>query len=356
MRHFHPDPRHSAVAIWLFVLAAMVLAMVVVGGATRLTHSGLSITEWKPIRGVIPPLNPKEWAEEFAKYRQIPQYKLLNRGMSLSEFQGIYWWEWTHRLLGRLLGVVFLVPFLWFWLRKQLPSRLMWRCLVLFLLGGLQGLIGWWMVASGLEVRTSVAPERLAIHLGAALILFIALIWTGLEAQSSESQAHPPARWTGFGAGLLGLAYLQSLLGALTAGNQAGLIYNDWPLMNGRFLAPVDWKGGVLHAFFHDQALVQFDHRIGAYVLLMAASAYVVFALKTRAPDAIKLAAEALAVLVWIQAGLGVATLMNAAPLPLAILHQLGAALVLAAATYNLWRARRLGERSFMGGLGVHAL
>jgi cytochrome c oxidase assembly protein subunit 15 len=356
MKHFHPDPRSRAVAIWLFVLAAMVLAMVVVGGATRLTHSGLSITEWKPIRGVIPPLNPKEWAEEFAKYRQIPQYRLLNRGMSLAEFQGIYWWEWAHRLLGRLLGIVFLVPFLWFTLRGQIPWRLMWRCLVLFALGGLQGLIGWWMVASGLEVRTSVAPERLAIHLGAALILFIALVWTGLEAQARDAQARPPRPWTWFAGGLVGLAYLQCLLGALTAGDQAGLIYNDWPLMNGKFLAPVDWKDGVFHTFLHDQALVQFDHRIGAYLLLIAVTGYLVFALRARAPDAIKLAAEALALLVWLQAGLGIATLMNAAPFALAMAHQTGAVLVLAAATYNLWRARRLGERSFSGGMGVHSL
>ena len=356
MRHFHPEQRSRAVAVWLFVLAAMVLAMVVVGGATRLTHSGLSITEWKPIRGVIPPLNPAEWAQEFERYRQIPQYKLLNQGMSLAEFKGIYWWEWTHRLLGRLVGVVFLLPFLWFFLRGQLNRSLIIRCGILFALGALQGLIGWWMVASGLEVRTSVAPERLAIHLGAALILFIALIWTGLDALARDRETRPPGAWTVMAAVLLGLAYLQSLLGALVAGNQAGLIYNDWPLMNGKLIAPVDWKGGVLHAFVHDQALVQFDHRIGAYLLLIAATAYVVFVLRHRAPDALKLAAEVLAFLVWVQAALGIATLMNAAPLPLALIHQLGAALVLAAATYNLWRVRRLGERSFMGGIGAQNL
>jgi cytochrome c oxidase assembly protein subunit 15 len=328
----------------------------VVGGATRLTHSGLSITEWKPVRGVIPPLNPAQWAQEFDRYKQIPQYRLLNQGMSLAEFKGIYWWEWTHRLLGRLIGFVFVVPFAWFLIRRELPRRLIWRCAALFALGGLQGLIGWWMVASGLEVRTSVAPERLALHLGTALILFIALIWTGLEALAGEAQARPPKGWTGFAAGLLGLAYLQSLLGALVAGNQAGLIYNDWPLMNGKLIAPVDWKGGPLHAFLHDQSLVQFDHRIGAYFLLIAATVYVVYALRIRAPDAPKIGAEILVALVWLQAGLGVATLMNAAPLPLALAHQTGAALVLAAATYNLWRVRRLNERSFSGGLGAQNL
>ena len=356
MRHFQFDQRSRAVAVWLFVLAALVLAMVVVGGATRLTHSGLSITQWKPIRGVIPPLDPQQWAQEFDAYKKIPQYKLLNAGMSLAEFKGIYWWEWTHRLLGRLLGVAFLVPFVWFFLRGQLNRRLLWRCLILFALGGLQGLIGWWMVSSGLEVRTSVAPERLAIHLGAALILFIVLIWTGLEAQARDRDARPPGSWTAIGAVLLGLAYVQSLLGALVAGNQAGLIYNDWPLMNGKLIAPINWKGGALHAALHDQALVQFDHRIGAYVLLIAVSGYVVFVLRAKAPEALKLAAEILVLLVWIQAGLGIATLMNAAPLPLALIHQLGAALVLAAATFNLWRIRRLNERAFAGGIGAQSL
>ena len=343
-------------AIWLFVLAVMVLAMVVVGGATRLTHSGLSITEWKPIRGVIPPLNPAQWAQEFGAYRHIPQYRLLNQGMSLADFKAIYWWEWTHRLLGRLIGVVFLFPFVWFFLRGQLNRSLIVRCVILFALGALQGLIGWWMVASGLEVRTSVAPERLAIHLGAALILFIALIWTGLGAQAPDREARPPGSWTLLAGGLLVLAYLQSLLGALVAGNQAGLVYNDWPLMNGKVLAHVDWKGGALHAFLHDQALVQFDHRIGAYVLVIAVTGYAVFILRARTRDALKVAAEILTVLVWAQAGLGIATLMNAAPLPLALLHQLGAALVLAAATFNLWRVRRMNERSFAGGIGAQNL
>ncbi|HWE46224.1 MAG TPA: COX15/CtaA family protein [Caulobacteraceae bacterium] len=356
MRHFHPEQRSRAVAVWLFVLAAMVLAMVVVGGATRLTHSGLSITQWKPIRGVIPPLNPSEWAQEFQRYRQIPQYRLLNQGMSLHEFKGIYWWEWTHRLLGRLIGVVFLIPFVWFFLTGKLNRKLIVRCVILFFLGALQGLIGWWMVASGLEVRTSVAPERLAIHLGAALILFVALIWTGLEAQAVERESRPPGSWTIIAGVLLVLAYLQSLMGALVAGNQAGLVYNDWPLMNGKLIAPVDWKGGALHAFLHDQSLVQFDHRIGAYLLLMAVTGYGVVIVGARAPGALKLAAVILAGLVWLQAALGIATLMNAAPLPLALIHQLGAALVLAAATFNLWRVRRLNERAFAGGIGAQSL
>jgi cytochrome c oxidase assembly protein subunit 15 len=355
MKRFPTDQRSPPVAVWLFGLAFLVLCMVVVGGATRLTHSGLSITQWKPIRGVIPPLNPKDWADEFARYQQIPQYKLINHGMSLAQFQVLYWWEWAHRLLGRIVGVVFAVPFLWFLIRRELPRRLIWRCVVLFALGGLQGLIGWWMVVSGLEARVSVAPERLAIHLGAALILFVALIWTGLEALAGESRGRPGRSWVVAGGVLFGMAFVQCLLGALVAGNQAGLVYTDWPMMNGRLLAPVSWKGGAIHAFLHDQALVQFDHRLMAYALVFAVTLYAVGTLRTRVADAVKLAAEAFALIVWAQAGLGVATLMNAAPLGLAMAHQTGAVLVLAAATFGLWRVLRIEERGFTGGLGLRS-
>ena len=174
--------RARPVAVWLFLVAFLVFAMVVVGGATRLTGSGLSITEWKPISGVIPPMSDAAWSKAFQSYQRIPQYQLLNRGMTLAAFKSIYWWEWTHRLLGRLLGVVFAGPLIAFLALRMLPRRLVWRTLALFFLGGLQGFVGWWMVKSGLEARVSVAPERLAIHLGLALILYCALIWTALEA------------------------------------------------------------------------------------------------------------------------------------------------------------------------------
>ncbi len=349
--------RSSAVAAWLFALAGLVLVMIVLGGATRLTHSGLSITEWKPIRGVIPPMNSAQWEREFAHYRQIPEYHLVNRGMSLDAFKGIYWWEWAHRLLGRLIGLATVIPLAWFLIRRDLPRRLIWRCVAILALGALQGLIGWWMVASGLAGRVSVAPERLAIHLGTALILFIALVWTGLEAWQGPDRVHPSRRWVRASAVLLGLVFVQALLGALVAGNRAGLVYNDWPLMNGHLLAPVSWKGGVAHAFLHDQALVQFDHRIGAYVILAGVTAYGVAAFRaTVLPETVKIGLLALAGLVWLQAMLGVATLMTAAPLWLSIVHQTLAVIVLGAATWSLWRIRRVEERHFSGAVGSRGL
>ncbi|HKT54389.1 MAG TPA: COX15/CtaA family protein, partial [Caulobacteraceae bacterium] len=182
MKDLSAADRSRLVAVWLFVTAALIFALVIVGGATRLTGAGLSITQWKPVRGVIPPLSAADWADEFQRYQATFQYHYLNAGMNLAAFKGIYWWEWTHRLLARLVGVVFFAPLLVFLALGKLPRRLIWRCVVLFALGGLQGLVGWWMVVSGLEGRVAVAPERLAIHLGVALILYAALIWTGLEA------------------------------------------------------------------------------------------------------------------------------------------------------------------------------
>src|SRR5271167_4656872 len=245
MTSFLRSDRSRPVAIWLFVTAFLVFCMVVVGGATRLTGSGLSITEWKPISGVIPPLNQHAWMEEFANYQRIPQYQLVNRGMTLDAFKGIYWWEWAHRLLGRVLGVVFGVPFVVFLIMRRIPLRLIWRCVVLFGLGGLQGLVGWWMVKSGLEGRVSVAPERLATHLGLALLLYWGLIWTGWEAWSGAPRPNYQPRWQAAGMALAVMTFFQSLLGALVAGNQAGLIDNDWPLMNGTVI-PIDYRAGGL--------------------------------------------------------------------------------------------------------------
>ena len=212
--------------------------MITVGGLTRITGSGLSITEWNPIMGAIPPISDAAWQDAFSKYQHIPQYIRQNRGMSLAEFKGIFWWEWAHRFLGRLLGVVFFAPFVWFaWMgaikRAEWP-----RMLLLFALGGLQGFVGWWMVESGLETRVSVSQYRLAIHLGVALILLVAILWTALEYLRSpqSGRSHIAARWAGGGwaIAVVVLVYLQMLLGALVAGLHAGLIYNTWPLMDGR--------------------------------------------------------------------------------------------------------------------------
>jgi cytochrome c oxidase assembly protein subunit 15 len=343
MTSFLRSDRSGAVAVWLFVVAALVLAMVVVGGATRLTGSGLSITEWRPITGAVPPLSDPAWQAQFAKYRQIPQYELLNRGMTLAEFQAIYWWEWTHRLLGRIVGAAFALPFLVFLIRRDIPKRLIWRCWLLLGLGGLQGLIGWWMVSSGLADRVSVAPERLAVHLGLAFGLFILLIWTALDALSGAPRQEMRSPWRTWALVFLGAAVVQSLLGALVAGNDAGMIYTDWPLMNGAFF-PRDYAGeGVWATFAHNQASVQFHHRLGGYALFVAAAVLAWMAWRTKyLPPQTRGLGVAVGGAVLVQALIGIATLMMAVPVWLGALHQAGAALVLAVATAFAWRARRL--------------
>jgi cytochrome c oxidase assembly protein subunit 15 len=349
MKRFIGGDQNRAVAIWLFGCAALVFVMVVVGGITRLTGSGLSITEWKPIMGALPPMNAADWHEAFEKYRAIPQYTQVNAGMSLAEFQEIFWWEWAHRLLGRVIGAAFALPFVVFLILRQIPRRLVVRCAILLALGGLQGLIGWWMVSSGLSERVDVAPERLATHLGLALLIFTGLIWTGMEAWNGESHGRPPVVWSRGAAVLLGAVFFQCLLGGLVAGSKAGFIYTDWPLMNGAVLAPVDWGPGGL-AFLHDQALVQFNHRIWAYVLLIGGTGYAVQAWRWRLAEGLGAAAFAVAGALWLQALLGIVTLMSATPLWLGALHQAGAALVLAMATLNLWLVRRSQGRLFTSG------
>jgi cytochrome c oxidase assembly protein subunit 15 len=248
-------------------------------------------------------------------------------------------------LLGRLVGVAFAVPFVAFLVLRRMPSRLIWRCVVLLALGGLQGLVGWWMVSSGLSVLVSVAPERLATHLGLALVLLCACVWTGLEAWFGRARVGYALqkRWRWSAAGLAGLAFLQSLLGALVAGNDAGQVYNDWPLMNGR-IVPEDYvhpDGGLWRTLLHSQGAVQFDHRLGAYLLLAAAIAYAVGVSRSRLSLPVKALAQALALLVLMQAGLGVWTLVSHAPLSLSSVHQIGAVVVLVCAVVLAWRVRR---------------
>jgi cytochrome c oxidase assembly protein subunit 15 len=345
--------RSELTAVWLFTVAALVFAMVVVGGATRLTHSGLSITQWKPISGVIPPLDVAHWREAFTRYQTTPEYRFVNRGMTLDEFKEIYRWEWAHRLLGRLVAAVIAVPFVLLLATRRIPQRLVGRCLLLFALVVFQGLIGWWMVVSGLSVRTSVAPERLTIHLGSALLIFLLALWTGIEALAMPDRVRPPRGWTRAAGLLVAMAYGQALLGGLVAGNKAGLVYNDWPFMNGKWIAPIDWKGGVLHAFLHDFSLVQFDHRIGAYALLLAVWAYAVQALRSPMPEPAKLWGAGLALAVTGQALLGIATLMSRVPLWLGILHQIGAVAILTLAAINFWRMLRVEERLFNAGIAA---
>lgn len=339
-----PPARSRAVGVWLFGVAALVGSMIVVGGSTRLTGSGLSITEWDLIVGVLPPLSPGDWAQAFAKYRQSSQYHLINQDISLDSFKVLFWWEWSHRLLGRLLGVSFAGPFLAFLLARKIPARLVLRCWGLLALGGLQGLVGWWMVRSGLEGRASVAPERLAAHLGLALLLLTALVWTGLEAWTGEGRATRRAGAWPLATGLLAAGvYLQCLMGALVAGNKAGLIDGDWPLMAGRLWPEGYWRGGAWSTFAHGLVAVQFDHRLLAYALVIAIAALVWRAVRsTTVALTVRWLALGIGVATLCQAALGVAALWWRVPLAIALAHQANAALLLSLCVALAWRVRRL--------------
>jgi len=330
------------VAAWLFVAAFLVLALVCVGGATRLTESGLSITEWKPIAGVIPPTSEQAWSAEFDNYKKIPQFSQVNPHMDLSEFKGIYWWEWAHRLLARGLGAVYLLGFIGLLLMREIPGRLIWRCGGLIVLIGVQGAVGWWMVSSGLAGRVEVAPERLMIHLSLALFLMCLTIWTGLEALEGQKRGRgAPDGWRWATGVLLFLVFAQCMLGALVAGNRAGYVYNDWPLMNGHLFPPVEWVKGIGYSFLHDQGLVQFMHRMNAYLLTIAATAYALVAARKANDDNLKTLAAALAAAVWIQAALGVVTLVTVVQLGFALAHQFVAVCLLALTVWLTWVVAR---------------
>jgi cytochrome c oxidase assembly protein subunit 15 len=316
-------------------MAAIIMAMITIGGLTRITGSGLSITEWDLLMGALPPLNDAQWADVFAKYRLIPQYRAEHLGMSLEAFRGIFWWEWSHRLLGRLLGVVYIVPFAWFAWKGAIKREHWPRMLVLFLLGALQGFIGWWMVESGLEVRTSVSQYRLAIHLGTALLLLVAILWIALEYLRGGQSTGLSKRATGFGV----LVYLQMLLGALVAGLHAGLVYNTWPDMDGRLFP----EGAFFNApwwinFFENDGLAQFDHRIGAYIV--AACAVWVW-IKARGMFGwVRTSANLILGITVFQVALGITTLLLQAPEGLAALHQVTAATLLCAAVWHAYEMR----------------
>jgi cytochrome c oxidase assembly protein subunit 15 len=330
-----------AVGLWLLAVALVILAMVTIGGLTRLTGSGLSITEWKPIMGALPPLNDAQWADAFAKYQRIPQYAIENRGMTLDGFKGIFWWEWAHRFLGRFLGFAFFVPFVWFAATGAIQRRDGARMLLLFVLGGLQGFIGWWMVTSGLETRVSVSQYRLAIHLGAALLLLVAILWIALEYLRGSDRERSDAGGTKRGFAFAALVYLQMLLGALVAGLHAGLIYNTWPDMNGGVFpeSPLFASPWWIN-FFENDGLAQFDHRIGAYIVAGFAGFITVRGFKLSGYA--KESAKAVGIITAIQMFLGIATLLMQAPQGLAALHQVTAALLLCAAVWHAYELKRL--------------
>ena len=335
--------RPAALARWLLVVAALVVAIVAVGGITRLTESGLSITEWKPVTGTLPPLNEAQWQAEFEAYKQIPEYIEINgpAGMTLADYKFIYFWEWFHRLLARGIGLAFALPLAWFWIRGAIPSGYKPRLLALLALGGLQGTIGWWMVASGLTERTDVSHFRLAAHLLVALITLGGLVWTALDLKVLDRNPQArPARMTGFSALTLLVLFLQLLLGAWVAGLNAGYVANDWPMMQGSFWPEgIDWSPGAAYAFTHDPYLLHFSHRWWAWIVV---AILVVMARRVRQAG-VRPASIAIHSAFGTQIILGIATVMSGMALWLAVAHQLVGALLVAATT---WGAHVLGRRA----------
>lgn len=334
--------RPAALARWLFVVAALVVMIVAIGGITRLTESGLSITEWKPVTGTIPPLTEAQWQAEFDAYKRIPEYVEINgpAGMTLADYKFIYFWEWFHRLLARFIGLVFALPLAWYWVKGAIPRGYKPRLVALLALGGLQGVVGWWMVTSGLSERTDVSHFRLAAHLLVALVTLGGLVWTALDLRAlHRNPAARPARLTGFTALVLVALLLQLLLGAWVAGLNAGYIANDWPLMQGSFWPEgIDWSRGAAYAFTHDPFLLHFSHRWWAWVVV---ACLLIMARRARkAGD--RAASIAIHATFGTQILLGIATVMSGMALWLAVSHQLVGALLVAA---TAWGAHALGRR-----------
>ena len=330
----------ALVRFWLYIVLLMLVALVLVGGATRLTDSGLSITEWKPIHGVIPPLNDAQWQEEFQKYRQIPEYQQINKGMSLGEFKRIFWWEWAHRFLARGVGFVFALPLLFFWVTRRVEPGLTPKLIGLLALGGLQGAVGWWMVVSGLVERVDVSQYRLAAHLTLACVIFAAIMVVA-RGLAPHSEPAADARTQRFAGILVLLVLVQVFLGGLVAGLDAGLSYNTWPLMDGAlipgdlFVVDPAWRN-----VFENPKTVQFVHRIGAYVVFAAALWHMIAARRMQSRTTHARRALVLFHLVLAQALIGMATLVLQVPVHWALLHQ-GFALVVLGFAAAHWRGAK---------------
>lgn len=333
--------RPAALVRWLYAVALLIVLMVVVGGITRLTESGLSITEWKPLSGTLPPLTAGQWEAEFDNYKRIPEYQQLNQGMTLAQFKGIFFWEYLHRLLGRLIGVAFALPLVWFAVRRAIPRGYGWRLTALLALGGLQGAIGWWMVASGLSERTDVSHFRLAAHLLTALLILAGVVWTALDLRAlSANPTARPARMTTHGMAAALVLFVQLLFGAFTAGLNAGLVTDEWPQMNGRFFPEgVFANRGVWDALVNDPFLIHFIHRWWAWVTV---AALVVLARAAKRAGN-RRASIAIHSTFGIQILLGIATVVSGVEIVLAVLHQLvGALLVVSVA----WGVHAIGHRA----------
>jgi heme a synthase len=346
----------GAVRTWLWLVAALVLTMIGVGGATRLTDSGLSITEWQPILGAIPPLSDADWQIAFAKYQQSSEYHLVNKGMTLDGFKPIFWWEWSHRFLGRFIGLAFAVPLAFFWAKGALRPGMGRKMLVVLALGGLQGVIGWFMVKSGLVDRVDVSHYRLALHLSVAFLLLSALVWLALEHGKQTVSAVSSTTSQGqlrLAALIVGLVFLQVAMGAFVAGLKAGLHYNTWPLMNGALIPDdiLSMSPAIMNVF-ENPTTVQFNHRLVAYIVL-AVAVWNAFRLRKAGADVrIQRSANLLTGAVLAQASLGILTLLWAVPIGLGVAHQVGGALVLAVAVWHFY----LVSRARIGRLGPIAL
>jgi cytochrome c oxidase assembly protein subunit 15 len=355
-----PKGARAAIRLWMVALFLLVVLMIMVGGLTRLTDSGLSITEWNLVTGVVPPLNAEVWATEFAKYQAIPEFQLQNAAMTLDEFKVIYWWEWGHRFLGRFIGLVWALGFLWFWLRSEIPTGWTQRLLLLGGLGGLQGTVGWWMVSSGLVgTQVDVVSWKLATHLGLAFVILGVLAWFVLllgrsEAELMTARRGREARLFGLSTGLLHFSFLQIVLGALVAGIDAGRAFPTWPLMNGQFFPAEafyvpDGNGGSLpvwNAFLENPGLVQFIHRMTGY-LLFAFGVVVWLRGRRSSYQATQAAFHQVMAMLVVQMGLGIATVLTVAHVHVAITHQIGAVI--------LWvlilRARHLSQYPVAGSI-----
>lgn len=332
-----PTAAHPAISRWLLVVAFLVFCMVVVGGITRLTESGLSMVRWEPISGIVPPLNDQQWQAEFAAYKAYPEYQKINRGMSLDEFKQIYFWEYIHRVLGRIIGLAFAVPLIWFWVRRQIPQGYGWRLSGLLALGGLQGFIGWWMVASGLVDRPDVAHERLATHLTMALIIFALLIWTALDLRLPQGQ-YAREKGAGLSKALLWTLFVQIIFGAFVAGLNAGYYFNTWPKMGEEWIAD-----GALRLspfwmnLIENWVLIQFIHRwLAVVVAVLAVMVGMILWRRYRSHWG-----TALIAMVGVQFALGVFTILYGVPIILGVAHQAGAALLLAACVVAAHRLHR---------------
>ena len=334
-------PRPLALSNWLFAVAFLVFAMVVIGGITRLTESGLSITEWRPITGAIPPLTDADWARAFELYQATPEYQQVNgpAGMNLAAFKTIFFWEWLHRQMGRLIGLAFALPLAWFALKRAIPTGYGWKLVALLLLGGAQGALGWYMVMSGLADRTDVSHLRLSAHLLLALAIMGALIWVALDLRRLGATGEDrPARLNPLSAAVLAILFVQILYGAWVAGLDAGQVANTWPLMNGRLVPDgVDWSLGAAHTLTHDPFLVHFIHRWWAWVAVIA---LVIFARQVRRLD--RRASIAIHSAFGTQILLGIATVLTGVAVSLAVLHQAVGAMLVAA---TVWGAHVHGSR-----------